>query len=116
MLRLIIKTLLTAVVVVAVSETAKRSVWLGAILAALPLTSLLALTWFWVNTRDVRSVAGLAMGIFWAVIPSLAFFPLFAWFLRIGLPFLAALSLAGAATVSFYALYYLVLGYAGMRL
>jgi len=36
--RLIIKILLTSVVVVAISEMAKRSVWLGAILAALPLT------------------------------------------------------------------------------
>lgn len=44
MFRLVIKTLLTAMVVVAISETAKRSVWLSAILAALPFTSLLALT------------------------------------------------------------------------
>ncbi|MGH8545095.1 MAG: hypothetical protein ACREX3_16010 [Gammaproteobacteria bacterium] len=54
--RLIIKILLSSVVVVAISEMAKRSVCLGAILAALPLTSLLA--WLWIDTQGGEKVSG----------------------------------------------------------
>jgi hypothetical protein len=93
-------------VVVAISELAKRSAWLGGILAALPVTSLLALAWLWIDTHDIEKVAGLSMGIFWAVIPSLAFFPLFAWLMRMGWSFGLSLTLASLATAGTFYLYF----------
>ena len=113
---LIIKILLTSVVVVAISEMAKRSVWLGAILAALPLTSLLALTWLWIDTHDGEKVAGFSMGVFWAVPPTLAFFPILACLLRAGWSFPASALGAAALTVGVYYLYYLGLKQLGVQL
>lgn len=67
-----IKVIFTVVVVVAVSEIAKRSSFWGALLASLPLTSLLAFIWLYVDTGDAQGVANLSQGIFWLVLPSLS--------------------------------------------
>ena len=67
----VVKIVLTSMLVVAISETAKRSSLAGAILASLPLTSLLAFVWLYVDTGDTQKVASLATGIFWLVLPSL---------------------------------------------
>lgn len=48
---LVAKYLITAAVVVAVSEAAKRSDKLGALLAALPLVTFLALVWLYVEKQ-----------------------------------------------------------------
>jgi hypothetical protein len=70
----LIKVLLTAILVVAVSETAKRSSALGAIIASLPLTSVLAFIWLYAETGDAAKVGALAGSIFWYVLPSLVLF------------------------------------------
>lgn len=70
----LIKVLLTAILVVAVSETAKRSSALGAIIASLPLTSVLAFIWLYAETGDAAKVGALAGNIFWYVLPSLVLF------------------------------------------
>ena len=74
MLEMVAKVLLTSVVVVAVAEASKRSVLLGAIIASLPLTSILAMVWLYADTGDADRIAGLAGGIFWLVLPSLILF------------------------------------------
>ena len=67
----VIKLGLTAILVVAVSEAAKRSSLVGAVLASIPLVSVLAMIWLYVDTRDAEKVASLATSIFWLVLPSL---------------------------------------------
>jgi hypothetical protein len=74
MLYTAIKVLLTAVLVVAISEAAKRSTLLGGILASLPLTSLLAFIWLYGETGDTGKIASLSVSIFWYVLPSLVLF------------------------------------------
>ncbi len=74
MLYYVIKLILSAVVIVVVSELAKRSGPLAALIASLPLTSLLALSWVYVETGDVTTVNRLASQILWLVVPSLLFF------------------------------------------
>ena len=74
MLYATLKVVLTSVLVVAVSEAGKRNTFLAAILASLPLVSVLAMIWLYVDTRDVEKVASLASGIFWLVLPSLVLF------------------------------------------
>lgn len=71
MLDQLIKVLLTSVLVVTASEAAKRSVVLGALIASLPLTSILAMIWLYADTRDPQRLAAFATGIFWLVLPSL---------------------------------------------
>ncbi|HMN36982.1 MAG TPA: DUF3147 family protein [Hyphomicrobium sp.] len=77
MLQYAIKVAITAVTVVAISEIAKRSSTLGAVIASLPLTSLLAFLWLYGETGDADKVADLARGIFWYVLPSLVLFVAF---------------------------------------
>src|SRR5688572_743328 len=101
-IRIILKVLLTAIVVVAVSEVGKRSSLVAAILVSLPLTSLLAFMWMNVDKASNDSVADLSMSIFWLVIPSLAFFPVFAVLLRNNMHFWLAMLVAAVVTVGVY--------------
>lgn len=64
---------MTALLVVLISELDKRNAFAGVLLAALPLTSLLALVWLYWNTGSALQAADLARGIFWLVLPSLAY-------------------------------------------
>lgn len=78
----ILKVAISAVIIVAISEISKRSSLLGGLLASLPLTSLLAFIWLYVDTQDIQKVAALSNSIFWLVLPSLTFFIAFPWFLK----------------------------------
>ena len=68
MTQYLIKVLLTVALVVTVTEVSKRSTFLGGLLASLPLVSLLALIWLYLDTRDSTKVANLSMTIFWLVV------------------------------------------------
>lgn len=82
---LITKYLLTAAVVVGVSEIAKRSDRLGGLLAALPLVTVLALIWLYVDKQPVEKIANHARYTFWYVLPTLPMFLAFPWLLpRLG--------------------------------
>jgi uncharacterized membrane protein (GlpM family) len=74
MTQLLIKTLLSAGIIVAVSEFSKRSSFIGGLLASLPLTSFLAMLWLYHDTKDAGKVAALSNSILWLVLPSLIFF------------------------------------------
>jgi hypothetical protein len=102
MAALVIKFLLTAVIVVAISELGKRSTLAGALLASLPLTSLLALIWLYRDTGDAAQAADLARGIFWLVLPSLAFFIVFPAGVRAGWGFWTSMGSGIAATLVAY--------------
>ena len=54
---IIAKYLITSAIVVAVSEPAKRSDRLGALLASLPLVTLLALIWLHLDRQPVEKIA-----------------------------------------------------------
>lgn len=99
-----IKVLLTAVLVVAISEVAKRSSLLGGILASLPLTSLLAFIWLYGETGDTAKVASLSYSIFWYVLPSLVLFIALPLLLARGFDFWLSLAIACALTFAAYAL------------
>jgi len=104
MLYYIVKLSLSAIINVAVSELAKRQPAWGGLLASLPLVSLLAIIWLYVDTRDVRQVSELSLSIFWLVLPSLLFFLALPLLLRQGMGFAASLALAVLVTLVAYAL------------
>ena len=103
MLYYCIKLALSAVIIVAVSELAKRQPAWGGLLASLPLVSLLAIVWLYVDNHDVRQVSQLSLSIFWLVLPSLLFFLALPLLLRQGLGFAASLLLAMLVTMAAYA-------------
>lgn len=82
---LITKYLLTAAVVVLVSELAKRSDRLGGLIAALPLVTILTLVWLYLEQQAEEKIANHAWYTFWYVIPTLPMFLVFPLLLpRIG--------------------------------
>jgi len=82
---LVFKYLVTAGVVVAVSELAKRSDRLGGLIAALPMVTVLALIWLYVEQQPQEKIANHAWYTFWYVVPTLPMFLIFPWLLpRLG--------------------------------
>jgi len=106
MLYIIIKTVLTAVVIVGISEIGKRYTTFAALLAALPLTSLLAMIWLYIDTKDPMPIADLSIAIFWLVLPTLLFFLILPWLLRHNYNFWVSMAVSSAVMIIFY------LGYA----
>lgn len=116
MIRIVAKTLVSAVAITVVSELGKRSTTLAAILAALPLTSVMVLTWLYLDTKDVEKVSELSTGIFWALIPSFLFLLSLPWLLRHGVRFMIAMPLACLVMAVGYAGYVWVLRGIGVKL
>ena len=71
---LILKTLISAIIIVVVSEIAKRYTWTAAIIVSLPLTSLLAFVWLYWDTKDTQKVIELSYSTIVMSIPSFVFF------------------------------------------
>ncbi|HVX04751.1 MAG TPA: DUF3147 family protein [Rhodanobacteraceae bacterium] len=116
MLQYAIKVLITAVVVVAVSELGKRSSLWGAVLASLPLTSLLAFVWLYRSTGNVQAVASLSHGIFWLVLASLPLFLILPALLKGGVAFWPAFGASCVVTIGLYFGLVWVLGRFGVQL
>jgi hypothetical protein len=112
----LIKILSSAVILVLVSEISKRSTLAGSILASLPLMSLLAIIWMYIDTRDLQKISELSGGIFWMVIPSLLFFILLPLLLRRQVNFWLALGISSALMISLYFLMIFVLRKFGIKL
>ena len=98
---LITKYMLTAAVVVLVSEAAKRSDKVGGFIAALPLVTFLALIWLYVEKQPEAKIANHAWYTFWYVVPTLPMFLAFPVLLpRIGF-WLSMLASIGITVVCF---------------
>lgn len=100
-----LKTLITTLVVVGISELARRYSLLAAALASLPLTSILAFIWIYYDTKDVQKVAELSYSILWLVIPSLLFFIMFPLLVKFGFKFAPALLLSCVIMSAGYGLF-----------
>jgi hypothetical protein len=71
---LLLKGILSGGMIVGISELAKRYSLLSALLASLPITSLMAFIWIYLEQRDTKAISELSLEIVWLVVPSLAFF------------------------------------------
>ena len=70
----IVKVVVSALVIAAASEIAKRYPFWGAVIIALPLTSILAMSWLYAETRDNTLLTQFAKDVFVIVPVSLVFF------------------------------------------
>ena len=116
MLYTALKVLLTAVLIVIISEVSKRSTIFGAVVASLPLTSLLAFVWLYGETGDTAKIASLSQNIFWFVLPSLVLFLALPLLLARGLDFWLSLAIASALTFAAYLLMSALLARFGVTL
>lgn len=105
----IVKVIISAILIVAISEISKRSSLIGAVLASVPLVSVLAMIWLYIDTRDVDRVAGLASSIFWLVLPSLALFIALPLLLKQGYSFYLSMGASIMITIGCYWLMFTVL-------
>ena len=102
MLYLALKALISGIVIAAVSEIAKRSPGFGALVASLPLVSVLGMVWLWRDAHDPVGMAAHARATFWFVLPSLPMFLLIPALLARGMSFWLALVAGCLFTIVLY--------------
>ena len=112
----IIKLVITAVLIVSISEISRRSSLMGASLASIPLVSVLAMIWLYIDTSDTTKVSALATSVFWLVIPSLALFVSLPLLLKNGINFYLSMGTSIVITIGCYFLMISVLDYYGIKL
>jgi len=98
----IIKFVLSALIVVIVSEVSKRTGLLGALIASLPLVSILSIIWIYLETRDVAKIREFSVSVCWLVAPSIGFFVALPLCLQ-RFDFWVSLSIAMVFTIALYA-------------
>ena len=116
MLYLFIKAAISGALVAAVSEIARRYPGWGGLVASLPLTSLLAMTWLWRDTGDAERVAELSASTIWFIVPSVPLFIALPLLLRSGLGFWVSMAIVVVATLALYALWFWAAPKIGIRL
>jgi hypothetical protein len=102
MLYLAAKAALSGILAAGVSEIAKRSPAFGALVASLPLISIMAVIWLWRDTGDGARIASHMEATFWYVLPSLPMFLAMPAMLRGGFGFWPSLAASCALTVVLY--------------
>ena len=115
-MQFLVKVIVSALIIAAISELGKRFTPVAAILASLPLTSIIAFIWLYVDTKDVEQVSELSYGVFWMVIPSLVFFIVLPVLLKKGIGFYTAVILAATITTACYFGFIFLLDKVGIKL
>lgn len=108
-MQFLIKIIVSALIITGVSEIAKRFTFMAAIVASLPLTSILAMIWLYNDTKDARKIIDLSSNIFWAVLPSLLFFIVLPLLLKMGFKFSSAMIVSSIVMFLGYTAYALLL-------
>ena len=103
MLQLALKAAISGILIAAASTLAKRYPGFGALIASLPLVSVLGMLWLWSEKPDAANMAAHAQATFWYVLPSLPMFLLVPALLRHGIGFAPALAAGCAVTIALYA-------------
>jgi hypothetical protein len=116
MLYLALKAIISGILIAAASTIAKRYPGFGALVASLPLVSVLGMIWLWSDKPDADNMAAHAQATFWYVIPSLPMFLLIPALLRHGVSFWLSLALGCLLTVILYALTTWALSRLGLQL
>jgi len=99
---LTIKAALSGILIAILSEVAKRYPGFGALIASLPLISVLGMIWLWHDRPDVPNMAAHIQSTFWFVLPSLPMFLVMPALLRAGWTFWAALAVGCVLTITLY--------------
>lgn len=100
-----IKIFITVALVIASSEIAKRFPSVGAAIIALPITSIIAMSFLYYDTQNTVKVAEFSRSIPPVVIPSIVFFYGFSFLIDRNFSFIMAMSLSVLLMTSLYGLY-----------
>ncbi|MGN6268750.1 MAG: DUF3147 family protein [Sphingomonas sp.] len=113
---LALKALISGVLIAIASTLAKRYPGFGALIASLPLVSVLGMIWLWTEKPDAENMAAHASATFWYVLPSLPMFLLIPALLRHGAPFWLSLLTGCVLTIILYTAMTLIAPRFGLRL
>jgi uncharacterized membrane protein (GlpM family) len=115
MIWILTKYLVTALVVVLVSEAAARSDRLGGLVGALPMVTILTLIWLHLEKQPQEKIANHAWYTLWYVLPTLPMFAAFPYLIgRFG--FWPALGACVLITLCSFGLFALLLKRFGIHL
>ena len=114
MLYYVFKFTISALLIVAISEISKRYSLTAGILASLPIVSVLAMIWLYIDTSSVEKVSQLSVSIFWMVLPSLSLFLMLPLLLKNRVSFYPALMISAVVMVLLYCLMIVILKKLGM--
>ena len=98
----IAKALLAGAMIAAISEIGRRLPATAAIVASLPIVSVLGMIFLWHQKPDTANIAAHSQATFWYVLPSLPMFLLIPALLRSGVGFWLALAAGCVLTVTLY--------------
>lgn len=113
---LVLRALLSGILIAIVSVVSRRFPGLGALIASLPLISVLGMVWLWNDKPDAENMARHAEATFYYVIPSLPMFLLIPMLLRRGISFAPALVAGCVLTILLYLLTVAIATRMGIRL
>ncbi|MCW9030468.1 MAG: DUF3147 family protein [Gammaproteobacteria bacterium] len=111
-----LKIIITTMLIVAISEISKRSTFVGAILASIPLVSVLAMIWLYIDTKNITKVSALSTSVFWLVLPSLTLFISLPILLKQNINFYLSISISIFVTILSYWIMILILNHFGIKL
>ncbi len=97
-----LKAVLSGLLIAAISEIARRSPGVAALVASLPLVSIIGIIWLWRDTGDTARIASHTEATFWYVLPSMPMFLLVPWLIRSGTSFWLSLGIGCAVTILLY--------------
>ncbi len=113
----LIKVVLSAILIVLISEISKKLPLLGSLIASLPLISVIGMIWMYGEKTDTEKIASHSEGTFWYVLPSLPLFLVLPWLMRKwGISFPLALGIGVVLTGVLYLLMTRILAKFGMNL
>jgi len=112
----ITKLVITTLLIVLISEISKRYSLAGALLAAIPLVSILAMTWMYVDTGESVSAVEFSKRIVWLIAPSMTLFIAFPILIKKGVGFYPSMFIATVMTIFAYYSVIFVVGKFGIKL
>ena len=98
----ITKLVITTLLIVLISEISKRSSLAGALLAAIPLVSILAMTWMYIDTKESTQAVAFSQNIIWLIAPSMTLFIVFPLLIKKGMGYYPSMGIAIVATMMAY--------------
>lgn len=112
----ITKIVITTLLIVLISEITKRNALVGALLAAAPLVSILAMTWMYLDTNSSNAAVEFSNKIIWLIAPSMTLFIMFPILIKKGVSFFPSMAISVMLTITAYYLMILVLGKFGIKI
>ena len=112
----VVRAVLSGLILALIAMVARRSPATGALIASLPLLSLLGMIWLWRYTGDAARLADHAEATFYYVLPSLSMFLLIPWMLRHGGNFWIAITAGCVVTILLYLAMIVIAARFGVRL